>query len=109
MYRVSRPAGKRGRAAAYAAWIPLAARLTPADVGDNVIAPELIEDLPLEAHFVLGDMHYNAPDVREACEPERLLVTTQRGAYPHTDDGLEVRRNFHKLRSVSIENFNEHF
>jgi hypothetical protein len=92
-----------------AVWIPLAARLTPANVGDNLIAPELIEDLPPEAHFVLGDMHYNAPNVREVCEPERLLVTTQRGAYPHTDDGVEVRRIFHKLRSVSIENFNEHF
>jgi hypothetical protein len=92
-----------------AVWIPLAARLTPANVGDNLIAPELIEDLPPEAHFVLGDMHYNAPNVREVCEPERLLVTTRRGAYPHTDDGVEVRRIFHKLRSVSIENFNEHF
>lgn len=92
-----------------AVWIPLAARLTPANVGDNVIAPELIEDLPPEAHFVLGDMHYNAPNVREVCEPERLLVTTRRGAYPHTDDGVEVRRIFHKLRSISIENFNEHF
>lgn len=92
-----------------AVWIPLAARLTPANVGDNLIAPELIEDLPPEAHFVLGDMHYNAPNVREVCEPERLLVTTRRGAYPHTDDGVEVRRIFHKLRSISIENFNEHF
>ena len=92
-----------------AVWIPLAARLTPANVGDNLIAPELIEDLPPQAHFVLGDMHYNAPNVRAVCEPERLLVTTRRGAYPHTDDGVEVRRIFHKLRSVSIENFNEHF
>jgi hypothetical protein len=92
-----------------AVWIPLAARLTPANVGDNLIAPELIEDLPPEAHFILGDMHYNAPNVREVCEPERMLVATQRGAYPHTDDGVEVRRIFHKLRSVSIENFNEHF
>jgi hypothetical protein len=92
-----------------AVWIPLAARLTPANVGDNLIAPELIEDLPPEVHFVLGDTHYNAPNVREVCEPERMLVATQRGAYPHTDDGVEVRRIFHKLRSVSIENFNEHF
>jgi hypothetical protein len=37
------------------------------------------------------------------------LVITKRGSYPHTDDGVEVRRIFHKLRSVANENFNEHF
>ena len=30
-------------------------------------------------------------------------------SYPHTDDGVEVRRIFHKLHSRAIENFNEHF
>jgi hypothetical protein len=93
-----------------AAWIPLAARLTPANTGDNTVAPELIHDLPAEVRFLLGDVHYNAPNVQEACvDPARILVTTRRGAYPHTDDGVDVRRLFHKLRSVSIENFNEHF
>ena len=29
--------------------------------------------------------------------------------YPHRDDGVEVRRIFHQLRSHTIENFNEHF
>jgi hypothetical protein len=92
-----------------AVWIPLAARLTPANEADNEVAPLLIEELPEEVRFVLGDLHYNAPNVRARCEPERMLVTTQRGAYPHTDDGVEVRRVFHKLRSLAIENFNEHF
>ena len=92
-----------------AVWIPLAARLTPANEADNEIAPLLIEELPEEVRFVLGDLHYNAPKVREACEPERFLVSTQRGKYPHQDEGVEVRRIFHKLRSVSIENFNEDF
>ncbi len=92
-----------------AVWIPLAARLTPANAVDNEVAPLLIAELPEEVRFVLGDLHYNAPNVREVCEPDRLLVTTQRGAYPHTDPGVEVRRVFHKLRSLSIENFNEHF
>jgi hypothetical protein len=41
--------------------------------------------------------------------PERVLVTTQPGRYPHTDAGLEVRRLFHRLRSHAIENFNEQF
>ena len=37
------------------------------------------------------------------------LVTTKRGSYPHTDDGVEVRRIFHQLRSHAIENFNAQF
>jgi hypothetical protein len=94
-------------------WIPLAARLTAANTADNSVAPCLIEQLPDEARFVLGDVHYNAPNVRQAClrgtQQQRFLVTTKRGAYPHTDDGVEVRRIFHKLRSVTNENFNEHF
>ena len=49
-------------------WIPLSARLTPADVADNQIAPLLIEVLPEEARFVLGDTHYNAQNVRDKCE-----------------------------------------
>jgi hypothetical protein len=42
-------------------WIPLSARLTPADVADNQIAPVLIEELPDEARFVLGDTHFTTP------------------------------------------------
>jgi hypothetical protein len=91
-------------------WIPLAAELTPANVADNEAALDLLAELPAEARFVLGDLHYNAPNVRAACaKAERMLVATQYGRYPHTDDGVEVRRIFHKLRSVTIENFNEQF
>jgi hypothetical protein len=36
-------------------------------------------------------------------------VTTKRGRYPHTDDGVEVRRIFHELRSAAIENLSEQF
>jgi hypothetical protein len=94
-------------------WIPLSARLTPANTADNEVAPHLIEQLPQQARFVLGDVHYNAPNVREAChqstEEGRFLVASKRGAYPHTDAGVEVRRIFHKLRSMANENFNEHF
>jgi hypothetical protein len=91
-------------------WIPLSARLTPANAADNTIASLLIEQLPDEARFVLGDTHYNAPNVQEACaQGERFLVASRGGPYPHTDDGVEVRRIFHKLRSVANENFNEHF
>jgi DDE family transposase len=91
-------------------WIPLSARFTPADIADNQIASALIEELPDEARFVLGDTHYDAENVREKCEQtERFLVTSKRGAYPHTDCGVEVRRTFHKLRTLANENFNEHF
>ena len=48
--------------------------------------------------------------MRDACEQtDRVLVTTRYGAYPHSDGGAEVRRIFHKLRSLAIENLNEHF
>ncbi len=91
-------------------WIPLSARLTPANTADNEVAPHLIEELPGEARFVLGDTHYNAPNVQEACErAERFLVAPRGGPHPHTDEGVEVRRIFHRLRSMANENFNEHF
>ncbi len=91
-------------------WIPLAARLTPANVADGEVAPRLLEELPGEARYVLGDRHYNTPEVRQLCEDaQRILVTPKYGAYPHTDAGVEVRRIFHELRSRAIENFNEQF
>jgi hypothetical protein len=89
-------------------WIPLAARLTPANEADNEVAPLLIRELPGEARFLLGDQSYRAPNVQTACERSgRLLVTPRPGAYPHHDSGVEVRRLFHQLRRQTIENFNE--
>ena len=91
-------------------WFPIAALLTPAIVADSEPAPALLAEVPAEVRFVLGDRHYNTPDLHTSCEQaDRLLVATQYGRYPHTDAGVEVRRVFHKLRSLSIENFNEHF
>jgi Transposase DDE domain len=91
-------------------WLPLAADLTPANVADNEHAPLLLADLPQEVGAVLGDMHYNDPDLHTLVTGAgRLLITTKRGAYPHTDDGVEVRRVFHQLRSHAIENFNGQF
>jgi hypothetical protein len=58
----------------------------------------------------LGDQHYNDPVLQALVTTAgRLLITTKRGAYPHTDDGVEVRRLFHQLRSHAIENFNGQF
>jgi hypothetical protein len=91
-------------------WIPLAAHLTPANTPDSDEALQRLRDLPAEVRYVLGDRHYNTPEVREVCEQaDRILITSQYGRYPHTDDGVEVRRIFHKLRSTAIENFNEQF
>lgn len=91
-------------------WIPIAAELTAANAADNEVAANLLAELPAEVRFVLGDVHYNAPNVRQVCQRDgRILVATQHGPYPHTDDGVEVRRIFHKLRSLAMENFNEHF
>jgi hypothetical protein len=91
-------------------WIPLAAELTAANVSDNDQALVLLPELPAEVRYVLGDQHYNDPAIREACaQADREVVATRRGAYPHTDGGVEVRRVFHQLRSRAIENLNEQF
>lgn len=88
-------------------WIPLAAKLTAANVHDSIPAPALIAELPLETRYVLGDNHYNAPEVRKQCQrSNRLLVASGRGPYPHTDPGVDVRRIFHVLRHQAIEPFN---
>jgi hypothetical protein len=88
-------------------WIPLAAELTTANTADNEVAPLLLNELPAEVRYVLGDTHYNDPKLRELCNHQgRELVATRRGPYPHRDGGVEVRRIFHKLRSQSIEPFN---
>ena len=91
-----------------AVWFPLAAVLTPANVADSEPAPGLLCEVPAEVRFVLGDRHYNTPDLHALCErDDRALVATRYGRYPHTDAGVEVRRVFHKLRSLAMENFNE--
>ena len=90
-----------------ALWIPLAAELTVANRGDNDEAPLLLEQLPTEVRYVLGDTHYNTPELRQECHRRGWeLVATRRGPYPHCDGGVEVRKIFHKLRSQAIEPFN---
>jgi hypothetical protein len=89
-------------------WFPIAAVLTPANIADSDPAPVLLAEVPAKVRFVLGDRHYNTPDLHAYCaQADRLLVATKYGRYPHTDDGVDVRRVFHKLWSLSIENVNE--
>jgi hypothetical protein len=93
-----------------AIWLPLAAELTPANVADNEQALALLDALRQAALCVLGDMAFDDRVLREHCaRHRRTLVTTKRGPYPHTDDGVEVRRLFHQLRTHAIENFNGQF
>jgi hypothetical protein len=93
-----------------AVWIPLAAELTPANVADNEQAPALLKELPAAVQFVLGDLQYHAPALRARCAAaDRVLVTPKRGPYPHTDDGVEVRRMFHELRTRAMETFTGQF
>jgi hypothetical protein len=93
-----------------AVWCPLAAELTPANEADNEVAPRLLPELPPTLRWLLGDTSYDDPALHEHwAVPDRVLVTTKRGAYPHTDEGVEVRRVFHQLRSHAIENFNGQF
>jgi Transposase DDE domain len=67
-----------------AVWIPLAAEVTAANVADNEPAPALLEALPAQVRFALGDQHYNDPALRDHCAAHgRVLVTPKRGAYPH--------------------------
>jgi hypothetical protein len=67
-------------------------------IGRRGLAP-----LPAEVRYILGDTHDKDPEVRTLCEQtNRALVATRRGASPHPDGGVEVRRLFHKLRSQAI-------
>ena len=83
-------------------WLPLVAELTPANQYDGEMGLWLLEALPEEVRFVLGDRHYNTEELRDLCQQaDCALVTSQNGTYPHTDDGVEVRRLYHRLRSLS--------
>lgn len=93
-----------------AVWIPLAADLTPANTADNEHGLKLLPELPAEVRYVLGDQHDNDPTLRDACASNgQVVIASKRGAYPHIDDGVDVRRVFHALRSHAIENLNEQF
>jgi hypothetical protein len=93
-----------------AVWIPLAVALTPANVADNEMAPDLLADLPAEVRFLLGDSHYHDVELHKRCAAaDRILVAPTGRGYPHADAGVEVRRLFHRLRTHAIENFHGQF
>ena len=47
-------------------WFPIAALLTPANVADSEPVPALLREVPAEVRFVLGDLHYNTPDLSQS-------------------------------------------
>ena len=99
--------------AACQVWLPLAAEVTPANVADNEQATALIESLPYDLRFLLGDQHYHDQTLSQQCARRGCTLVTsftgKNNPYPHHDDGVEVRKILHKTRSIAIENFNEHF
>lgn len=88
-------------------WLPLRAALTPANIPDNAAAPSLLTDLPAEIRFVLGDSQYHEAALRAAlAAADRVLIAPRRGGtYPRPDPGAQVRRLFHRLRTMTVENF----
>ena len=88
-----------------AVWIPLAAELTPANCPRQPGRARLVDELPAQVRFVLGDTHYNAPKIRERCELSgQTLIASGYGSYPRPQTSLNsqaVRSFFHKLRSCT--------
>ena len=68
-------------------WIPLAARLTPANVHDGRVAPLLIEELPEEARNTVSRALLPGPSKEEW---RRALVTKRRGRLTLAIDGKTV-------------------
>ena len=76
----------------------------------DVCGTTLLPELPAALRFLLADVAYDDPALRAAGAAAGLtLVTPRRGAYPHADAGVEVRRVFHRLRSQAIETWNGQF
>lgn len=94
-------------------WLPLAAEVTPANIADHEPAPALIERLPPDLRFLLGDQHYHDETLLQQCHNQGCILLTsftgKNNPYPHHDQGVKVRQILHKTRSIAIENFNEHF
>jgi Transposase DDE domain len=94
-----------------ACWIPLAACLTEANIADGEVALQLAPSLPTEVRFILGDHHYQTDELDTYCQQTGRILICSRGNHRKLANapGREVRRIFHKLRSLTIENWNEHF
>jgi Transposase DDE domain len=89
-------------------FLPVAAYLTKASVHDATVAPRLLDELPLETRYVLGDTHYQIAALHDECTLHgRTLVASHWTPTPATDPGKPVRAVFHALRHVAAENLHE--
>ncbi len=89
-------------------FIPLAAALTKASAHDATVAPALLDELPPDTRFVLGDTAYQTADLHDHCDLHgRTLLASRRTSAPADDPGKPVRAVFHALRHVAAENLNE--
>ena len=90
------------------AFIPLAAELTTASVHDAAVAPALLDELPLDTRYVLGDTHYQMAELHDHCARHgRTLIASHWTPVPEPDPGKPVRAIFHALRHVAAENLHE--
>ena len=89
-------------------FLPLAALLTKASVHDATVAPALLDELPPDTRFVLGDTAYQSPSLQTECDLDgRTLVAPHWTPAPADDPGKQVRAVFHALRHVAAENLSE--
>jgi DDE family transposase len=90
------------------AFLPLAAEVTTASGHDATVAPALLEEVPLDTRFVLGDTHFQMADLHDHCDLHgRTLIAPHWTPAPEPDPGKPVRAVFHALRHVAAENLNE--
>ena len=68
-----------------------------------------LHELPADVRFILGDTSYHDPRSSRSTvrPPTASWWPPGTAAYPHTDDGVALRRIFHQLRSLAIAHFNE--
>lgn len=92
-------------------WIPVAAQVTTANIADGETALALVHSLPQEVRFVLGDAHYHTDALQTWCDETQRVLVCSHGKHRRfaEDAGHEVRRLFHRLRSITSENWNEQF
>ena len=89
-------------------FLPLAATLTKASVHDATAAPALLDELPADTRYVLGDTAYQSPSLHAECALDGWTLVAPRWTPAPTDDaGTPVRAIFHRLRHVAAENLNE--
>lgn len=89
-------------------FLPVAAVLTKASVHDATAAPSLLDELPSDTRYVLGDTAYQSATLHAECGlDDRTLVAPRWTPAPGDDPGKPVRTIFHALRHVAAENLNE--